>query len=234
MPFMSRLTQGLIYAPGSKWWEIVLVFLNRHSAKVAPSFFVRRFGLVYGHSCVWQRTYWLGIPAMKIPLDFWVYQEIMWETRPQFIIETGTRDGGSALFFASICDLIGEGRVVTVDVDDLASRTLSHPRITTIVVDSVSDDVISQVRRIVGNQTAMVSLDSDHSKGHVLREMELYSEFVSLGNYLVVEDTALRGPGPGRAVKEFLRHRKDFVPDRTREKFLYTGFPLGFLKRIRD
>jgi len=169
---------------------------------------------------------------MKIPLDFWVYQEIIWETRPQFIIETGSYSGGSALFFASICDLIGEGKVVTIDVDDLASRTLSHPRITTIVGSSVSDGVISQVRQIVGSQTAMVSLDSGHSKDHVLREMELYSEFVSVGNYLVVEDTGARGPGPSRAVKEFLRNRQDFVPDGTREKFLYTGFPGGFLKRI--
>lgn len=155
-------------------------------------------------------------------------------TRPEVIIETGSAKGGSALFFASIFDLIGEGRVVTIDVDDLASRNLSHPRIMTIVGDSVSDDVISQVRQRVGNQTAMVSLDSDHSKDHVLREMELYSEFVCPGHYLVVEDTGLRGPGPGRAVKEFLRHRKDFVLDRTREKFLLTTCRGGFLKRIRD
>ena len=80
----------------------------------------------------------------------------------------------------------------------------------------------------------MVSLDSDHSRDHVLREMELYSSFVSTGNYMVIEDTGLRGPGPGRAVQEFLRHRRDFVSDGTREKFLYTGFPGGFLKRIRD
>lgn len=111
-----------------------------------------------------------------------MYQEIIWETRPQFIIETGSYSGGSALFFASICDLIGEGKVVTIDVDDIASRTLSHPRITTIVGSSVSGEVISQVRQIVGSQTAMVSLDSGHSKDHVLREMELYSEFVSIGN----------------------------------------------------
>lgn len=232
MLFMNRLTKGLILIPGSKWWEIALVFLNTYSVKITPRFFIWRFGLVYGHSNVWLRTYWLGVQAVKIPLDFWVYQEIIWETRPQVIIETGSHSGGSALFFASICDLIGEGKVVTIDINDLASRTLSHSRITTIVGDSVSDDVVNQVRRIVGGQTAMVSLDAYHSKDHVLREMELYSEFVSVGNYLVVEDTRAIGPGPGKAVKEFLRHRKEFVPDRTREKFLFTGFPRGFLKRV--
>ena len=109
---------------------------------------------------------------------------------------------------------------------------LSHPRITAIIGSSVADDVVSQVRQIVGTQTAMVSLDSDHAKYHVLKEMELYSEFVTIGNYMVVEDTGIRGPGPGRAVKEFLRHRKDFVRDRKREKFMVTSCRGGFLKRI--
>lgn len=79
----------------------------------------------------------------------------------------------------------------------------------------------------------MVSLDSDHKRDHVLKEMELYSEFVQVGSYMIVEDTGLRGPGPGRAVQEFLSSREDFVQDRTREKFLYTGFPGGFPKRVR-
>ena len=214
--------------------------------KLARGFLTRMFNRQCGYSFFLKSAYWFGLPVMKVPLDLWVYQEIIWETRPQVIIETGSCYGGSAQFFASICDLIGEGKVITIDVKDLASRNLSHPRITTIVGDSVSDDVISQVRQIVGNQTAMVSLDSDHSKGHVLREMEVYSEFVSLGNYLVVEDTAMRGrwwfiqrlylslSGPGKAVKEFLCHRKDYVRDRTREKFPITTSYGGFLKRISN
>lgn len=222
---------GIVYAPGSKWWEVALEFLDKYSSKVAPRFFIQRFAKLYNYSYVSQRTYWLGLAALKCPLDLWIYQEIIWETRPQVIIETGSKWGGSALFFASIYDLIGEGKVVTIDVADDASRTLLHPRITTIVGNSVSDNVIGQVRRIVGNQTAMVSLDSDHSKDHVLREMELYSEFVSPGNYLVVEDTELRGPGPGKAVKEFLRRRQDFVVDIRRGKFLLTFSRGGFLVR---
>jgi len=225
------LGKGVLVARGSKWWEIVLTYIEAFIAIVAPRFYIRSFHYVYYLSEVWLRTYWLGLPAQKMPMDFWVYQEIIWETRPQFIIETGSYYGGSALFFASICDLIGEGKVVTIDVEDLASRKLSHPRITAIVGSSVSDDVIRQVRQIVGDQTAMVSLDSDHIKDHVLREMELYSDFVSPGNYLVVEDTGLRGPGPGRAVKEFLRCRQDFVPDTSREKFLLTSSRGGFLKK---
>lgn len=220
-------------AKGAKWWEIALETIEKFGAMAARRFFIRGFRKVWAYSGVTFDTYWLGVPAAKKPLDFWVYQEIIWETKPQVLIEAGSYKGGSALFFASVFDLIGEGTVITIDVQDTAARTLSHPRITAIVGNSVSDDVVRQVRQIVGKQTAMVSLDSDHSKEHVLKEMELYSEFVSVGNYMVVEDTGLRGPGPGSAVTEFLRHRKDFVQDRAREKFFIPCAQRGFLKRIQ-
>jgi cephalosporin hydroxylase len=147
--------------------------------------------------------------------------------------------GGSALFFASICDLLGKGEVITIDIIDRAIPP--HPRITKITGNSVSDKVIDQVGKIVGKKNAMVVLDSAHEKAHVLREMELYSEFVSVGNYLIVEDTNINGhlvypgwgAGPMEAVEEFLRNRKDFEIDRTREKFLLTFNPKGFLRRIK-
>ena len=142
------------------------------------------------------------------------------------------------MFFASICDAIGKGKVITIDIEE---RTiLSHPRITKIVGNSVSDEVVKKVEKVVGKKNAMVVLDSAHEKAHVLREMELYSEFVSVGNYLIVEDTNLGHPvcpgwrdGPMEAVEEFLRNRKDFKIDRTREKFLLTFNPKGFLRRIK-
>lgn len=223
----------LLIAQGAKWWEVALETMEKYGATFARRFFSRGFRKTWEYTGVWLYTNWLGVPALKKPLDLWIYQEIMWETRPQVLVESGSGKGGSALFFASIFDLIGEGRVVTIDVQDMASRTLTHPRITTIVGSSVSDDVVRQVREIVGRQSAMVSLDSDHSASHVLREMELYSQFVSVGNYMVVEDTGIRGPGPGKAVREFLRHRSDFVQDRTREKFMVTSCHGGFLKRIQ-
>lgn len=170
-------------------------------------------------------------------MDLWIYQEIIKETLPEIIIETGTYKGGSALFFASICDLIGKGEVIIIDISNC---DVCHPRITKIIENSVSDEVINQVREIVDDKTAMVILDYDHSKNHVLKEMELYSEFVSLGNYLVVEDTNINGhpvlphwgEGPMEAVNEFLKNRKNFEIVRSREKFLLTFYPKGFLKRI--
>ena len=222
----------LLIARDAKWWEVALETIERNIATFGRRFFVRGFQKVWEYSGVWFNTNWLGVSALKKPMDLWIYQEIIYETRPKVLIETGSYKGGSALFFATILDLIGEGSVITIDIKDDASRSLSHPRITAIVGSSISDDVIDQVRQIVGTQTAMVSLDSDHHKDHVLKEMELYSEFVTIGNYMVVEDTGIRGPGPGRAVKEFLRHRKDFVRDRKREKFMVTSCRGGFLKRI--
>ena len=229
----SHLTKGLLIAPEASRWEVALEVLDKYSTRITPKFFTRRFQKQLEYSPAKFDTAWLGVPIVKKPQDCWVYQEMIWETKPQFLIEAGSYKGGSALFFASLFDLIGEGRVVTIDVNDVASHTLSHPRVTALVGSSVSDEIVSQVRRIVGNQTAMVSLDSNHSKDHVLKEIELYSEFVSLGKYLVVEDTGIRGRGPGEAAREFLRHSKDFVPDGRREKFMVTSCRGSFLKRIR-
>ena len=86
---MTRITNysGIIYPAGSKGWEIALELLDKQANRLAPSFFINRFRKLYGYSCIWDRhTFWLGIPAAKTPTDFWVYQEIIWETRPQFII----------------------------------------------------------------------------------------------------------------------------------------------------
>lgn len=184
--------------------------------------------------------YWMGVPVMKCPLDMWIYQEIIYETKPEVIIETGTASGGSALFFASIFDLIKSGQVITIDIAD--NCKISHPRIKKIIGNSVSNEVINKVEKLVKNKKTMVVLDSDHSKTHVLREMEVYSKFVSLGNYLVIEDTNINGhpvlpgwgDGPMEAVREFLRTNDEYEIDYTREKFFLTFYPCGFLKRIKQ
>jgi len=139
---------------------------------------------------------------------------------------------------ASICDLIGNGEVVTID---LSNCNISHPRITKIIGDSTSEKVINQVKEIVGDKTAMVILDSDHHKQHVLKEMGVYSKFVSVGNYLIVEDTNINGhpvlpasgDGPMEAVREFLQKEISFKIDPNKEKFLLTFFPKGFLKKVK-
>jgi cephalosporin hydroxylase len=186
-----------------------------------------------------QQTYWLGVPILKSPLDCWVYQEIIHEQRPDLIIETGTDRGGSALFLASMCDLVGNGQVISVDVRSAAN--IRHPRVTLIVGDSMSEAVIDAIRSARRSaRRCMVILDSDHHATHVGRELRAYREFVSVGSYLVVEDTNLNGhpvmpehgPGPFEAVHAFLAEDPDFEIDKSREKFLLTFFPDGYLKRV--
>ena len=200
---------------------------------------VTRFHLLSFYGGALQQTYWLGVPILKSPLDCWIYQELIYDLRPDLIIETGTDLGGSALFLASICDLVGHGRVVSIDIRSAARIT--HPRLTLIVGDSTSPQTIEDVRHAAaGSERVLVILDSDHHAPHVGRELRAYREFVAPGSYLVVEDTNVNGhpvmpehgPGPYEAVEEFLREDPSFEIDKSREKFLMTYFPNGFLKRV--
>jgi cephalosporin hydroxylase/glycosyltransferase involved in cell wall biosynthesis len=183
---------------------------------------------------------WLGTLAQKCPLDLWTYQEILVETRPDLIIETGTCEGGSALFLASICDLIGCGRVITIDIVDIPGRP-QHPRISYLLGSSVDPAVVARVRNeAAGCHRVMVILDSDHRRDHVLAELHAYADLVTPGCYLVVEDSVVNGhpylpdfgPGPWEAVEAFVNVRTDFVADRDRERFLMTLNPGGYLRRL--
>jgi cephalosporin hydroxylase len=189
----------------------------------------------------WTSTSWLGVPVLKCPLDLWVYQEILFEQRPDLIVETGTARGGSALFLASLCDLIGHGRVVTIDIQPDPTRP-RHARVTQIVGSSTDEGLFAAVRDLArASGRVLVILDSDHSRDHVLRELELYGSLVTPGSYLIVEDTNVNGnpvlpqfgPGPMEAVSEFLARNDHFAVDSAREKFFLTFNPGGYLKRVR-
>lgn len=211
---------------------------KRKMAKKLLNVCVKQFHIAYyNNHGIGNNTRWFGVKIQKLPLDMWTYQEMIYELRPEIIVETGTADGGSALFFASLFDLLGKGSVVTVDIKECG---MSHPRVTKLIGSSTSEEIFKQVERLVGNKKAMVILDSSHLKEHVLKEMQMYSKLVPLGSYMVVEDTNVNGhpvaeshgPGPMEAVEEFLSKRKDFMIDTSREKFVLTFFPNGYLKRI--
>lgn len=195
--------------------------------------------LYYGSSSrTWSNTYWFGTQTQKCPLDLWVYQEILHEVRPAAIVETGTASGGSALFLASLCDLLGTGEIVTVDIDDRPRP--SHPRVTYLSGSSTAPEVVSRVKELVDDRSpVLVILDSDHSQAHVRGELAAYAHLVTSGSYLIVEDSNINGhpvlpqfgPGPMEAIDEFLAGSSDFEIDRSREKFLLTFNPRGFLRR---
>jgi len=175
----------------------------------------------------------------KCPLDLWIYQEMLHELRPELIVETGTAFGGSALYLASLCDLLGTGTVLTIDVQPQEGRP-EHARIEYVLGSSVAPETLEHVRRqAAGAASVLVVLDSDHRKDHVLAELRLYAPLVTAGSYVVVEDTILNGnpvspdfgAGPMEAAEEFLREAPDFEADRRREKLYLTFNPKGYLRR---
>ncbi|MHC4396959.1 MAG: cephalosporin hydroxylase family protein [Planctomycetota bacterium] len=198
---------------------------------------------------------WLGRPIIQYPQDIIAMQEILWQVQPDLVIETGIAHGGSLIFYASILELIGKGKVLGIDIDirkHNREAIESHPmfnRISMIKGSSICEDVLEQVKRTAGGkETILVVLDSDHTHNHVLKELELYCPFVTNGSYLVVFDTIIedmsegsfpdrpwsKGNNPKTAVREFLKSHDDFVIDRNVEhKLLITVAPGGYLKRVK-
>jgi len=184
-------------------------------------------------------TFFMGVPVLKCPLDLWVLQEIIWETKPTLVIETGTAYGGSALWMASILEQLGDGSVLSIDAS-LQVRLPMHRRIEYLERSSI-DQTVTGILTVVDPRQGrrwMVILDSDHSKQHVLKELELYASLVTPGNYLIVEDTCIsesifpeKLPGPAEALAEWLPKHPEFEVDRSREKFGVTWNPGGYLRR---
>lgn len=189
----------------------------------------------------WGKIFWFGIQTLKVPSDLLIYQEIIYEVKPDYIIESGTYHGGSALFLANICDIMNHGKVITVDVKK--RNFPKNDRISYLTGKSIDPKIINQIKNIINSKNkVMVILDSTHSKMYVDQEMEIYKEFVSEGSYLIVEDTVIdyyslyaefEKEGPMKSVIEFLKNNKNFVVDQDREKFLLTANINGYLKRIK-
>ena len=199
---------------------------------------IRRFHRLFYGSAVWGDSRWLGIRAVKNPLDLWIFQEIITETRPELIVETGTHSGGSALYLASICDLLDSGHVVSIDIEPAKLDYPTHPRITYLSGRSSTDpEVVTAVRELSDGKRTMVVLDSDHSQTHVEAELEAYAPLVADGAYVIVEDSNIGPirpdlmPGPMQAIESFLASNPDFEVDSARERFMLTFNPRGYLRR---
>jgi cephalosporin hydroxylase len=201
---------------------------------------------------------WLGRPIIQYPQDLMALQEILWEYKPDLVIETGIAHGGSLIFHASILELIGgDGRVVGIDIDirkhnraEIEAHRM-FKRITLIEGPSTEEATVSKVRELAkGKGSVMVILDSNHTRDHVLKELEVYSPLVTKGNYLVVFDTSIedtpdgyydgkpvpwrKGNNPKTAVHDFLRKNDRFVIDEGIEsKLLVTACPDGYLRCVK-
>ena len=195
----------------------------------------------------------LGIPAWQNPCDMWAMQELICAVRPDFVVETGTAHGGSALYYAMLLEQLGDdGRVITVNIVDQAEEAAKLPlwqrRVEPILGDSASDEVVKRIRERVAGKRVLVTLDSMHTREHVAKELARYADLVSVGSYLVVQDTVIdrhadwiqryaghdgSTAGPAPAVCAFLEGDDRFEIDRSCEKFLFTFHPGGYLRRMR-
>jgi cephalosporin hydroxylase len=197
---------------------------------------------------------WMGRPAIQFPQDMVAMQEILWDLKPDLVIEAGVAHGGSVVFYASMLELIGHGEVLGLDIDIRAHNREaieSHPmakRIRLLEGSSVAPQTIAQVHEIAKGKRVVVVLDSNHTHEHVLAELRAYAPLVCEGGYCVVMDTIVEdlpasffpdrpwGPGdnPKTAVQQYLKETDAFEIDRDIEaKLLITVCPSGYLKRVR-
>lgn len=199
---------------------------------------------------------WYGRPIIQYPDDIMALQEIMFSVQPDLIVETGVAHGGSLILYASLCQLIGKGEVLGIDIEIRPHNRAaieSHPmngRITLLEASSTSAAAIAKATEMArGKPTVMVVLDSNHTHQHVREELDLYSELVSEGSYLIVCDTAIeycaadhwegrpwgKGNNPKTALDAFLRENDRFAVDAELEKtLLFTASPGGYLKCVRS
>ncbi len=203
------------------------------------------FNSIYYYSGVWNSTFWLGIPLKQNPCDCFIMQELINEVTPDFIIETGTFMGGSALYYAMLLEKINnKGKVITIDInpqlDKVEKHQLFKEKVISIKDFSTAEHVIQEVSSIVKGKKVLVTLDSDHSKSNVYNELIHYSKLVTLGSYIVIQDTNLNGhpilwygKGPMEAVQEFIKNNDEFIIDKSREKFILTFNPSGYLKKVK-
>jgi len=204
--------------------------------------------------------FWLGVPIIQSPQDLYAMQEIIWEVKPDLIIETGIAWGGSIIFSASmlslleICGKVKDGMVIGVDIDirpHNKKHILAHPlgnKITMLEGSSIDREIIEKVSGLArSKKRVLVCLDSNHTHDHVLAELRAYAPLVSIGSYCIVDDTGVedlpagtaadrpwgKGNNPKTAVREFLKENNSFITDKVIDsKLIFTGSPDGYLKRI--
>ena len=217
--------------------------------------------LYYGTSTngvsAWRSTTWFGTPVLKNPCDMLVYHELVCEVRPDIIVETGVARGGMALFFHTMNRLMGgEAEYLGIDIklDGVTEHVMqlaegSEGKLSFMQGSSTHPKLIAAVAERCKGKRVLVALDSDHNRAHVLDECRLYGHLVSLGSYLIVEDTNIDWTtrmknaakefypdgGPGLAVRDFINEQPDsWKVDPWRERHLLSFNPGGYLKRVTN
>ena len=187
------------------------------------------------------RSTYFGVRAVKNPNDFWVYQELIHQQQPEVIVEIGNYHGGSTLALAHLCDLLGKGRVLGLDLshEHIPAAVRSHPRISLLEGDACA--LFGRVNQLLAGQAnVLVIEDSSHTYENTLNVLRTYSPLIPLGGYFIVEDGICHHglaegpqPGPYEAIETFCAENDGFIIDRACEDFLLTWNPKGFLQRVK-
>jgi cephalosporin hydroxylase len=190
---------------------------------------------------VFSQCSYFGVRTLKNPFDVWIYQEIITEVKPEVIVEIGSASGGSTLFLAHLLDALGGGSVVSVDIDR-SSYQVRHERIIEVTGNSSAPETVARVFEVCDGRPALVIHDGDHRRQTVLHELRQYSPLVAPGSYFIVEDGIVdlfdasemnfEGEGPLYAIQDFLAENRDFRIDFSRERYILTYNPHGFLQRV--
>lgn len=186
---------------------------------------------------IMNNTQYFGVKTLKNPLDFWVYQEIIYEQKPDVIIEIGNKWGGSSLALAHFLDSIGSGRIIGIDIDHsiLNNKAKKHPRTTFIEGDAIS--AFKSVKKLIkDHEKVLIIEDSSHTYENTLDVLKLYSYFIQSNGYIIIEDSICHhgldigpSPGPFEAIEDFIKENDEFSIDRDKESFFITWNPKGFL-----
>lgn len=204
---------------------------------------------------------WMGRPIIQYPQDIMAMQELIWEVKPDLIIETGIAHGGSLIFYASmleLCALSGgpeDAQIIGIDIDIRAHNRqaiVDHPmnrRITMFEGSSIAPEMVAKVVELATKKkNIMLVLDSNHTHDHVLAELNAYAHLTSLNSYCVVFDTVIEdmpdgmfndrpwgiGNNPKTAAHQFLKEHPEFLIDmKVQNKLQITVAPDGFLKRVK-
>jgi cephalosporin hydroxylase len=190
---------------------------------------------------VMKQVHYRGVPCWKNVLDLWVYQEIIWETEVEAVIEIGVAHGGTTLWLSDTLQAVVRDRAKVVSIDVSAPERSLPPQATFLQGDSLDPAIIRAAADACAGRRTMVIADGDHSAQHVLGELRAYGPLVSPGCYFIAEDSIVDvmdwkpfTPGPGRAVADFLAESDLFTVDRSRERYLLTYCPGAFLQRVAD
>lgn len=203
---------------------------------------------------------WMGRPIIQLPEDMIRIQEAIYNVKPDVIVETGVAHGGSLIFYSSLCKAMGKGKVIGIDIEIRPHNRKAieeHPLfsyITLIEGSSADPKIVEQVKnQIKPTDTVLVLLDSNHTKSHVLDELNTYSPLVTKGSYIVAMDGIMgevvgaprttpdwEWNNPKQAALEFVKSNPNFeieepgfVFNESEIKNHITYWPSGYIKRIR-